>query len=223
MRTIVLLLLLPIASSADALEDARLAHAKELTRLRTEMLASFDAQLRANERAGKGIDYLLPEKKAFVESGVTPLLPEMQEATRQYLAGKKAANEALAIALERAGRAIEAKRLRDEFAAAPAKPEKATNVQTAAQLQKFLEDTKWDWVEGEAILKWDGKFIVDPFRKGNMDVRWSAVDRRTVLVMIAKGRDKDTLAVLTFSENLDSVRAIGFGGKDWTKTLYRRK
>src|SRR5688500_4324649 len=91
MRPLLCILTQPHTLQADPLDDARTAHAKELTRLKADLLAAIDARLKLNERAGRGNDYLLPERKAFAENGVTPLLPEMQPAVRVYLSAKKQA------------------------------------------------------------------------------------------------------------------------------------
>lgn len=40
--------------------------------------------------------------------------------------------------------------------------------------------------------------------------RWEAIDRRTVLLYIEKGRDRDRIAILEFSESLGEFKGFDF-------------
>jgi formylglycine-generating enzyme len=92
-----------VAASTHAADDpamlelakAKAAHSKELTRLRDKLLADIDAVIKSENDRGAGIDYLLKERKGFVENGVTPILPKLLPASRQYLDGKKVAHTEL--------------------------------------------------------------------------------------------------------------------------------
>jgi hypothetical protein len=77
------------------LNKAKLAHGKELARLREKLIADIDAVIKAENDRGAGIDFLLKERKGFVDNGVLPLLPKLLPASRQYVDGKKTADTAL--------------------------------------------------------------------------------------------------------------------------------
>ena len=223
---LVLVLLCPVALGADdppAVRAARATHERELERLRHKLLDDMDAVIRKERDAGAGINYLLKERKGFADNGVVPLLPKLLPASRDYLAGKSAADEALAAALDRAGLKTEATALRPSAAAPAAGPARAQDVQTMAHLQKFLEDTVWNWGDGDLQLRWDGRAEHAGWNKAGLVTRWAAVDRRTVVLRVEKGRDHSVLAVLTFSDDLAGFRGLGFDGKPLTETRTRKR
>jgi hypothetical protein len=119
------------------LARAKEAHSKELAKLRADLLAAIDTEVKRAAGAGEGIDYLLKEKKGFAENGVTPILPKLVRHSRTYLDGKKAADErlekayttAIEAALARGdGEAVTRlrKEVKDLRAAGPATPDRAT-------------------------------------------------------------------------------------------------
>lgn len=123
-----LLLLVPTAAADEPavadLERAKAVHARELARLRDKLSADIDAVIKAEAARGAGVDYLLKEKRGFERNGVVPILPKLLPASREFLAGQRAADEALAAkyppaiaALARAGRTDDANALRDELRA----------------------------------------------------------------------------------------------------------
>jgi hypothetical protein len=210
----VLLVAAPALADPTAdLERAKAAHAKELGRLRDQLLAAFDAEIKAQRDAGgPPLNYLLAERRAFADNGVTPILPQMRKAAEKYLDGKRAAEEQLATALDAAGHREEAKRLRDgpeppakrKTAAAPA-------VETKADLARHLANSSWPWAPQEDLrLAADGSASTPKWKE---PVRWEVIDRRTVVLYVVGGRDRDRLAVLRFSEDLGSFTGFGFDGR----------
>jgi hypothetical protein len=111
------------------LARARAAHAAEAERLRRALLADIDAVIREAGHAGQPIDWMPKDRKGFAENGVTPLIPPLQPATRNYQAGVRAADAALdaayvraAAALERNGRRPQAEAVRADLSARRSAP-----------------------------------------------------------------------------------------------------
>lgn len=191
-------LLIPLASlTADPLADARAAHAKEMARLKADLLAAIDQRLRDNQKAGRGNDYLLPERKAFAESGVTPLSPDLQAAVRVYLNGQRKADETLSESLDRNN-------------VKPPAPVARGVGDDRLRLYDAVIGTTWTWPRGgEISFKPNGK-VTHTLWKG-FEARWATVDRRTVVLVItdaAPGPGK--VAVLTFSDKIDQFSGIDF-------------
>jgi hypothetical protein len=208
-RTTLFLLALPLALHADDLAEARKAHAKELARLRDDLVAAFDAEIR-RQKDGAPLNYLVAEKKAFERNGTTPLLPQMQPAARAYLDGKRKADEQLAKALEAAGEREEARRVRGgDDPPGKAAAVKAADVDSRAALGRFLGGTVWAWPRGGEVQFHPDGSVGHSAWKG-IEVRWEAVDRRTVVLVIVKGRDQSRVAALTFAEDLAHLGGVDF-------------
>lgn len=222
MRPLAFLLLLPLPLLADDLATARSAHAKELARLRQKLLDDIDVVIKKESAGGAGIDYLLKEKRGYVEGGTLPVLPKLLPASRAYLDGKARADGKLADALEAAGRKDEAKALRAESRPKGERP-KPSEVNAAADLRKFLEDSVWEWwVGGNVTLRWDGRASHPLWDKAELVKHWGAIDRRTVVIRLEKGRDNNKIAVLSFSEDLTKMTLIDFDGTARTEHFTRK-
>lgn len=225
MRPTLLLLALPLPLFADPAADlvvARSAHTKELTRLREKLLDDIDAVIKKESAAGAGIDYLLKEKRGFQDGGTLPVLPKLLFAGKAYQDAKAKADGKLADALERAGRKEEAAKLRDESKPRPERPA-VKDVQTAADLLRFLEDSVWDWGDGEMKLKWGGSVEHAGWTKAGLVTRWAAIDRRTAVLLIEKGRDTNKVCVLMFDEGIVKFGGVGFDGKPMTEPKLRKR
>jgi WD40 repeat protein len=83
----------------------------------------------------------------------------------------------------------------------------------ADELRTALAGTRWNW--GDSILElkadgstthanWDNRF--------GLTTRWEAIDRRTALLIVEKGRQQNRYAVLEFTEDLSSFTGFDFGG-----------
>jgi hypothetical protein len=198
-----------LADPSTDLESARAAHKEELRRLRAQLLADIDAVIRKESDAGAGVDYLLKERRGFEQNGVTPILPKLLPAGRKYEEGKQASEEALAKALEKAGRKEEAQSLRGKPPAAPATGKK---VETKAELRENWVGSVWDMGDGLTTLKPDGHASHPQWDRDGYVTTWEAVDRRTVLLAVVRGRDTNRLAVFSLSEDLRDFTGYGFNG-----------
>ena len=81
-----------------------------------------------------------------------------------------------------------------------------------ATLKKALAGTKWNWGDAPLTLQADGQARHPVWDANKLVTRWEVADRRTVVLVIDKGRDSNRLAVLEFSETFDEFRGIDFGG-----------
>jgi hypothetical protein len=213
---LVLSLLAPAADPPGA-DEARAAHKAELARLRAKLLDDIDAVVKSEHARGAGIDYLLKERKGFEENGVVPILPKLRPATRAYLEAKEAADDKLAAAL---GRKPEARPKPPE---APKAPDPAA-VKTAADLERFLTGTVWDWGDGEVEFSPEGIVTRHAgWAKAGLVTRWGAVDRRTVALRIESGRDRDRVAVLVFADDLTKFGGLDFSGGKMDVTRPRKR
>lgn len=84
------------------------------------------------------------------------------------------------------------------------------HVATKADLAAFLTNTQWEWDENRLQLSEKGIVTHLGFNASKLAVRWEAIDRRTVLLTITKGRDRDRVAILQFNESIDSVQGLDF-------------
>jgi len=98
LRTILAVLLLagPALAAGDAeLAAAKAVHAKELAKLRDQLLADIDKVIKQTDDMGGGIDYMIRERRGFADLGVTPILPKLQPLSDKYLDAKATADKAL--------------------------------------------------------------------------------------------------------------------------------
>jgi hypothetical protein len=95
-----------------------------------------------------------------------------------------------------------------ETADAPARPQLP---QDADSLEKFLVGKRC----GEITFLGNG-FIRHVIWEGRgLSTSWRAIDRRTVLLQITKGRSDDINAILQFSDDLARCGGIDFEGRPW--------
>lgn len=80
------------------------------------------------------------------------------------------------------------------------------------QLQNSLANRHWTW--GNELLRFDddGTVFNPSWANQKVTTRWVMIDARTVLLVIAKGRKTDRLAVLTFNPQMDTYTGYGFQG-----------
>jgi hypothetical protein len=212
------------------LNKAKAAHTKELTRLRDKLLADIDAVIKAEDARGAGIDYLLKERKGFVESGVTPILPKLLPSSREYLEEKKAADAKLAKAytvaissLRDRGKNTESASLAKELEEIQVRKTETgppviagRKVESKEELKTEVSGSTWAWWTGpdeEVRLQPDGKVSHNNWNKLGFVIRWEAIDRRTVLLVIEKGnRDNNLVAVMALSEDMTKYTGYGFEG-----------
>lgn len=143
---------------ADAeLRAAKNLHAKEVAKLRENLIVDIEAAIKMENDRGAGIDYLLKEKTGFVDNGVLPILPKLLPASQRYMAGKRSADEQLAkaylseiAAATKAGESKRATELRNEMAALK-EPKLAAKkgtlkplvAESKSELRNVLAGTTW--------------------------------------------------------------------------------
>jgi hypothetical protein len=111
----------------------------------------------------------------------------------------------------KAGRLDAALAIRDEIRAAD--EGRKAGVSTKADLKKALTGSRWNWGEGMLVLQADGLARHPVWETSSLVTRWEAVDRRTAILTIERGRNTNKLAVLEFSEALDEIAGgVNFEG-----------
>src|SRR5262245_14688589 len=98
-------------------------------------------------------------------------------------------------------------------------PVGAPRADTKQDLQRRLAGSQWEWTGGGLTLKHDGTAELPRSGAGELAARWEAIDRRTAVLLIERGRADDRLAVLQFSEELGELGGYGFDGR----RLFTRK
>ncbi len=99
--------------------------------------------------------------------------------------------------------------------------EGARDVATKADLRNALAGTRWNWGDVPLVLQADGRARHALWEADKLLIRWEAIDRRTALLVIEKGRDHHTVAVLEFSEAIDEFKGFDFGGRQKLETKKR--
>jgi len=110
----------------------------------------------------------------------------------------------------KAGRLDAALLVRDEIANIDASTGPNTKLATKAALKKALGGTKWKWDESPLILQSDGLAKHPGWDASKIVTKWEVVDRRTVILIIEKGRNINRYAILEFSESLDEFKGFDF-------------
>jgi hypothetical protein len=93
----------------------------------------------------------------------------------------------------------------------PRKPPRPEAVLDREDLAAFLAGTEWDW-DG-LRFKADGYVAQPNWQAAGLVTRWEAVDRRTVVLVIEKGRNHNRYAVLTFFGDLGEFAGFDFHSK----------
>lgn len=88
----------------------------------------------------------------------------------------------------------------------------ARAVGTAKALRRHLVGTKWEWSAEALQFLSDGTVRHPGWQSRGLVTTWEAIDRRTAILRIARGRNVNLHAILTFSDDLTSYDAIDFEG-----------
>jgi hypothetical protein len=217
----------------EALKKAKKSYYEATDKTRTTLLEGFASATKAATASGSldVVKALQAEKEAFESSGKLPTSPRMKAAVAAYHVTLKQATTALERAFEqavkdftKAGKLAQADAAQAELkefrSRAPATHLRPADVTTKEDLHRYLSGTSWVW--GNATLKPDGTVEAKEPGWVGLVIRWEAVDRRTVVLRIEQGRDRDLMAVLTFAEDLTEFRGFDFNGKD-RLPAYKRK
>jgi hypothetical protein len=109
----------------------------------------------------------------------------------------------------KAGKLDTALAVRDEIKGVD---EGGRKVATKADLKRALAGSRWAWDESPLVLQADGVARHAGWEANKLTTRWDAIDRRTVILVVEKGRDTDRIAVLEFTESLEEYRGIDHRG-----------
>jgi hypothetical protein len=208
-----------------ALEKARKTFAAASDRARKELLESFAYAEKVAINAGDldGVKTIRSEKEAFDNGGKLPVSPRMKKAALVYQVEMKQATAALERTYElvvreltRAGKIADAEKvqaeLKDVLNKSPTvKIDRPGEVGSKADLQKFLPETTWT-LDGGLTFKPDGSVVVKQWAEDGLVTKWEVVDRRTVVIIVEKGRDTNRTVVITFSEDLTEFGGFLFDG-----------
>lgn len=225
------------------LAKAKKVHAEADAKAKTALLAAIDDTIKAVAGAGDldGVKALQADKKAFQDSGKVPDSARLRTATAEYVRATKAAQAALEKSYDKAvkdatkalnidlAEAIQAELKETQARAAgpkaadkvPAGAPRPAAVATKQDLKRFLSGTEWQWGPG-IKLKPDGYFSHPEWDRDFL-IRWEAIDRRTVLLVVEKGRDHNRYAILTFAEDLTEFRGYDFTIKDPLGPIKRKR
>ncbi|VTS00839.1 unnamed protein product [Gemmata massiliana] len=212
-------LLSPVARAQDPsapVEKAKKAYIESADKARSTLLDAFKSASAAATTSGdlNTVKTVQAERDAFENGGKLPTSVRMRTAVASYQQSMKQARTTLDAAYEqaikdftKAGKIPEAEALQTELHDLRAK-----TVATKENLQAYLANTSWTW--GNCRLKANGYVENKGWDSAGLVTRWEAIDRRTVLFSIEKGRDVNRLAVLVFNEELTEFQGIDFNGKD---------
>ncbi|MBP3960700.1 hypothetical protein J8F10_36205 [Gemmata sp. G18] len=208
-----------VASAEDpaaTVEKAKEAHAEGVNKARNTLLEAFKAANNAAKSSGdlNAVKVIQAEQDTFENSGKLPTSARMKSAVASYQQSMKQARTTLDAAYEqaikdftKAGKIAQAEETQSELHDLRAK-----TVATKENLQAYLANTSWVW--GNCRLKANGYVENKGWDSAGLVTKWEAIDRRTVLFSIEKGRDVNRLAVLVFNEELTEFQGIDFNGKD---------
>lgn len=100
--------------------------------------------------------------------------------------------------------------IREEIKKAEEMVSPRSNVSTKAALKKVLMGTRWNWGNKPLVFQADGYANHPDWDSTRSATRWEAIDRRTVVLIVERGRGNDRYAILEFSEKLDEYKGYGF-------------
>ncbi len=85
----------------------------------------------------------------------------------------------------------------------------------ACELRAHVTNTQWQWDgdRGETIVFRENHYIEhEGWTKRGLITRWEAIDRRTILLKIERGRPGDLYAILVFKSDLSAFDGFNFHG-----------
>jgi hypothetical protein len=216
------------------IEKAKKAYSDNTDKARNALSEAFTTATKAAIASGSldVVKTLQAEKEGFENSGKLPLSPRMRTAAVNYQLATKQATTTLGKAYEQAVKDLtkagklaqaeaaqaELKEFRTEARGINLRP---ADVTTKEDLQKYLTETAWTLGDG-LRFKSDGHVEQKFWASGNLVVRWEAIDRRTVLLRVEKGREENRYEILTFAEDLSEFGGYEFNGKDRVSSCKRK-
>lgn len=218
------------------LDEAKVAYSSAIEDARKLLLDAYDAEIEKVAKTGdfELVQKLQSERSEFEEEGKTSTTARMRSATSDYQRAIRAATSTLSDAFETAitestkalqleqAEAIQQelndfKENRESLTTAsrtkPDAPPTPAEITTKEQLKTFLLGTDWSWETEQVRLKPDGFVENKGWDSRGLVTRWEAIDARTVLFVIEKGRGNDRIAVLRFSDDLTEYNGYDFVAK----------
>jgi hypothetical protein len=219
-----------------ALDEAKSTYSSAIDDARELLLDAYDAEIEKVAKTGdlELVQKLQAERTEFEEEGQTSTTARMRSASSDYNRALRAAASALSDAFETAI-TESTKTLQLEQAAAfqqewddfkadreslttttrtkPDAPPTPAEITTKEQLKAHLLGTDWSWEMEQVRLKPDGFVENKGWDARGLVTRWEAIDARTVLFVIEKGRGNDRIAVLRFTDDLTQYNGYDFVAK----------
>jgi len=229
------------------LTKAKKAHAEAEAKARAALLGAIDDAVKAVAASGdlEGVKTIQAEKKAFEESGKLPSSVRLRAAAAEYQKATHTADAALEKVYDKAikdatkalkidlAEAIQAELKEFRSRGATKVPDKGpvgqrrSDVATKDDLKRFLSGTEWKWPDsGEnAVIKFkaDGHIGNADWEERGFLMKWEAIDRRTALLIIEKGRPNNRYAIYCFSEDLTQFTGHDFETFEPFKPVKRKK
>jgi WD40 repeat protein len=83
---------------------------------------------------------------------------------------------------------------------------------TKDDLHQRLAGSRWEWERGKPLVLQEDGYADLPRIDGQPEllVKWEAIDRRTVMLIVEQGRNVDRFAYLQFSEDLNEFTGFNF-------------
>jgi hypothetical protein len=198
-----------------ALTKAKKAYSESSDKAKAALLEAFATAIKTATASGNldVVKALQAEKEAFEAGGKLPASARLKQAATTYQATMRQAARTLEKDfdqtikdLTKAGKLAQA-----EAAQAELKELRSRTVATKEDLQKHLSDSVWAWDDG-LKLNADGSTEQRAWQAARLVTRWEAVDRRTVVLWIERGRDSNRTATLVFNEEMTEATGFGFDG-----------
>jgi hypothetical protein len=207
----------------ENLEKAKKAYSEAVEKAKHALVEGFATAIKTATGSGNldVVKALQAEKEAFEGSGKLPSSARMKPALTAYHTSLKQAMATIEKAydqtikdLTKAMKFSEAEAVqtqRKEFHAKGGSNLRPADVIAKEDLQKYLVGTSWEWDDG-MTLKADGYVTQKNWDGRGLVTKWEAVDRRTVVLFIEKGRTQDRTATLVFNEDLTDLSGYSFDG-----------
>lgn len=208
----------------EKLDEAKRKYRFVMSKLRGDMMEAFEKKEAEARDTGdkKAVDRVVAARTAFEKDGT---LPTVGIATNVYIVETDKAKRDLAAAYTEAIKeCVRAKRDSDAEAIEKEKndllkgsvggsaDDEGASVNDRFDLGRKLAGTEWEWDSFNLKLLRGGVVGQGGWTKAGLTTRWMAVDRRTVLLQIVRGRDSDKTAVLVFDEKLTQFGGFDFNG-----------
>ena len=212
------------AEYSDALKKAKadLANAFDTAR---EKIAS-STTIAGAQKIGR-LETLAKEKTAFETNDYLPRSSQMQPAVQLFQQALGKTRQAFGKSVESAAKSyLDRKELANYEAVLKDKQAflEQTTLEAKELLRVALTGSVWQWgTDGDLVFRKDGYVGHKGWEAGGLVTRWEVLDRRTVMLEIERGREKNIHEILVFSESIGEYTAFGFGNTIGNKTEPKKR